>query len=154
LGRNGGFAHKGMYKIENKWIMKVTNLKEYTITHHLQGHDNIVSMMPMSQRSGKYASVVMEYCDKGNLSNCDITEIGKQNIIEDIAKGVGHMLSKGYIQNDLWRERGEHLSNFFVRKNGTVVLGDFGNVSKVTNKNLSELMKQLDNIIEYINIYC
>ena len=153
MGRNGGFAHKGMYKIENKWIMKVTNLREYTITHHLQGHDNIVSMMPMSQRSGKYASVVMEYCDKGNLSNCDITEIGKQNIIEDIAKGVGHMLSKGYIQNDLWRERGEHLSNFFVRKNETVVLGDFGNVSKVTNKNLSELTKQLDNIIEYINIY-
>lgn len=142
-----------MYKIENKWIMKVTNLREYTITHHLQGHGNIVSMMPMSRRSGKYASVVMEYCDKGNLSNCDITEIGKQNIIEDIAKGVGHMLSKGYIQNDLWRERGEHLSNFFVRGNGIVVLGDFGNVSRVTNQNLSELMKQLDNIIEYINIY-
>ena len=63
------------------------------------------------------------------------------------------MLSKVYIQNDLWRERGEHLSNFFVRKNGTVVLGDFGNISKVTNKNLIELMKQLDNIIKHINIY-
>ena len=150
---HGGFAHRGMYKIDNQWIMKITDLREYEITKNLQGHYNIVSMMPMSRRSGKYASVVMEYCSKGSLSKCDIVELGKESVIDNITRGVGYMLSKGYIQNDLWRERGEHLSNFFVRKNGTVVLGDFGNISKVTNKNLIELMKQLDNIIKHINIY-
>lgn len=153
LGMHGGFAHRGMYKIDNQWIMKITDLREYEITKNLQGHNNIVSMMPMSRRSGKYASVVMEYCSKGSLSKCDIVELGKESVIDNITRGVGYMLSKGYIQNDLWRERGEHLSNFFVRKNGTVVLGDFGNISKVTNKNLIELMKQLDNIIKHINIY-
>ena len=150
---HGGFAPRGMYKIDNQWIMKITDLREYEITKNLQGHNNIVSMMPMSRRSGKYASVVMEYCSKGSLSKCDIVELGKESVIDNITRGVGYMLSKGYIQNDLWRERGEHLSNFFVRKNGTVVLGDFGNISKVTNKNLIELMKQLDNIIKHINIY-
>ena len=150
---HGGFAHRGMYKIDNQWIMKITDLREYEITKNLQGHNNIVSMMPMSRRSGKYASVVMEYCSKGSLSKCDIVELGKESVIDNITRGVGYMLSKGYIQNDLWRERGERLSNFFVRKNGTVVLGDFGNISKVTNKNLIELMKQLDNIIKHINIY-
>ena len=150
---HGGFAHRGMYKIDNQWIMKITDLREYEITKNLQGHNNIVSMMPMSRRRGKYASVVMEYCSKGSLSKCDIVELGKESVIDNITRGVGYMLSKGYIQNALWRERGEHLSNFFVRKNGTVVLGDFGNISKVTNKNLIELMKQLDNIIKHINIY-
>ena len=150
---HGGFAPRGMYKIDNQWIMKITDLREYEITKNLQGHNNIVSMMPMSRRSGKYASVVMEYCSKGSLSKCDIVELGKESVIDNITRGVGYMLSKGYIQNDLWRERGEHLSNFFVRKNGTVVLCDFGNISKVTNKNLIELMKQLDNIIKHINIY-
>ena len=150
---HGGFAHRGMYKIDNQWIMKITDLREYEITKNLQGHNNIVSMMPMSRRSGKYASVVMEYCSKGSLSKCDIVELGKESVIDNITRGVGYMLSKGYIQNDLWRERGEHLSNFFVRKNGTVVLGDFCNISKVTNRNLIELMKQLDNIIKHINIY-
>jgi len=58
-----------MYKINDKWIMKITDVKEYRITEELQGHPNIVYMIPMSRRSGKYASVVMEYCDKGNLSN-------------------------------------------------------------------------------------
>ena len=149
---HGGFAHRGMYKIDNQWIMKITDLREYEITKNLQGHNNIVSMMPMSRRSGKYASVVMEYCSKGSLSKCDIVELGKESVIDNITRGVGYMLSKGYIQNDLWRERGEHLSNFFVRKNGTVVLGDFGNISKVTNKNLIELMKQLDNIIKHIKL--
>ena len=56
-----------MYKVNDRWIMKITDVKEYRVTEELQGHPNIVSMLPMSRRSGKYASVVMEYCEGGNL---------------------------------------------------------------------------------------
>ena len=102
-----------MYKINDKWIMKITDVKEYRITEELQGHPNIVYMLPMSRR----------------------------------------MLSKGYVNNDLWRDRGEHLANFFVRGNGTVVLGDFGDTDRVNSKNLIKLSEHINKIIEYINIY-
>ena len=151
LGKWGGFAHSGMYRINDKWIMKITDVKEYRITEEMQGHPNIVSMLPMSRRSGKYASVVMEYCEGGNLTNYNIKD--KQSVIEDITKGIGHMLSKGYVNNDLWRDTGQHLGNFFVRGNGTVVLGDFGDVDRVNSKNLTKLSEHINKIIQYINIY-
>jgi RIO-like serine/threonine protein kinase len=136
-----------------KRIAKIVRKEEYYITKKLQGHPNIVSMMPMSKVGKKKACVVMEYCDNGNLQNYLDKVEDKDKVIRDITKAVGHMLSKGYVQTDLWRYRGEHLSNFFVRKYGDVVLGDFGGTEKITNKNLTELLKQMKIIIDYVNIY-
>lgn len=100
-------------------------VKEGKLSYSLSDHPNIVRFHGLCVRPPQIAFVT-ELCEEGNLKSSlknspeKWTPLRRLNACLDAAKSLEHLHSKNYIHRDLKTE------NYFVTKDFTVKLGDFG----------------------------
>ena len=129
---------------EDPGLVNEMVLHEAYVMNKLSNHSNLVQFMglyyPPSNKDGDYPDypyIVMELCHKGNLESClkdnTLNLQIKLKILHDIAKGLEHMHSHGFIHCDL------SPNNILLTETFEAKIGDFGVTKLFKGKNLTDL---------------
>ena len=126
---------------KHKGLLKAMILHEADVMNELSSHPNLVQFIglyyPPSIEDANYPPyLIMELCHKGNLRSClEVNKLDFQikcSILHDIAKGLEHLHSHGYIHCDLTP------NNILLTKDWRAKIGDVGATKLSKGKHLTD----------------